>query len=87
MTELSAFIHLESALKSDMSVGTRPYTPDFAPFIGQIGNEPIFLANGLGASGLTTGPFVGKLLAECVTSEKTSMDIARFDPAPYITKF
>lgn len=87
VTELSTFIHLESALKSDMSVGTRPYTPDFAPFIGQVGQEPIFVANGLGASGLTTGPFVGKLLAESATSEKTSMDIARFNPAPYITKF
>ncbi len=86
MTEIEPFIHLESALKSTISVGTRPYTPDFTPFIGQIADTPIYAANGLGASGLTTGPFVGKLIAECATGEPVSLDLTRFDPANYVRR-
>ncbi|WP_088838663.1 FAD-binding oxidoreductase [Listeria sp. ILCC792] len=84
--ELAPFIQLKGAQTSTISVGTRPYTPDFTPFIGQIGDTPIYAANGLGASGLTTGPFVGKLIAECALGEPVSLDITRFDPANYIRK-
>lgn len=45
-------------------VGTRAYTPDFAPFFGPIPeHEAILAASGLGSSGLTTGPEIGRLLA------------------------
>lgn len=45
-------------------VGTRAYTPDFAPFFGPIPeHEAILVASGLGSSGLTTGPEIGRLLA------------------------
>ncbi|WP_125762503.1 NAD(P)/FAD-dependent oxidoreductase [Levilactobacillus mulengensis] len=45
-------------------VGTRAYTADFAPFFGPIPDQEKFLvASGLGSSGLTTGPQVGRLLA------------------------
>ncbi|GAX02802.1 oxidoreductase [Secundilactobacillus pentosiphilus] len=45
-------------------VGTRAYTPDFAPFFGRLKNYPqLLVASGLGASGLTTGPLIGRLLA------------------------
>ncbi|WP_203648505.1 NAD(P)/FAD-dependent oxidoreductase [Secundilactobacillus yichangensis] len=45
-------------------VGTRAYTPDFAPFFGRLNNYPkLLVASGLGASGLTTGPLIGRLLA------------------------
>lgn len=46
-------------------VGTRAYTSDFAPFFGPLPKDPTFLvASGLGSSGLTTGPYIGYLLAQ-----------------------
>ncbi|GEO68227.1 NAD(P)/FAD-dependent oxidoreductase [Levilactobacillus acidifarinae] len=45
-------------------VGTRAYTSDFAPFFGPLPEHDRFLvASGLGSSGLTTGPQIGRLLA------------------------
>ncbi len=45
-------------------VGTRAYTSDFAPFFGLVPDHEDFLvASGLGSSGLTTGPQIGKFLA------------------------
>lgn len=46
-------------------VGTRAYTSDFAPFFGPLPEEPsLAVASGLGSSGLTTGPYIGYLLAK-----------------------
>ncbi|MDN6167875.1 MAG: FAD-binding oxidoreductase [Lactococcus lactis] len=46
-------------------VGTRAYTSDFAPFFGSFPDDPtLFIASGLGSSGLTTGPYIGYLLAK-----------------------
>ncbi|KAF1295577.1 oxidoreductase [Enterococcus sp. JM4C] len=46
-------------------VGTRAYTSDFAPFFGPLPEDPsLVVASGLGSSGLTTGPYIGYLLAE-----------------------
>lgn len=45
-------------------VGTRAYTNDFAPFFGIVPNhDNVLIGSGLGSSGLTTGPMIGKLLA------------------------
>ncbi|EUJ32947.1 oxidoreductase, FAD-binding protein [Listeria floridensis FSL S10-1187] len=87
LDELGEFIQLDRAPKREkLSVGTRPYTPDFTPFIGTLPSGNIFLANGLGASGLTTGPFVGKLLAELAAGDVLSFDISGYDPALYLKK-
>ncbi|MBC1391675.1 FAD-binding oxidoreductase, partial [Listeria welshimeri] len=77
---------LESKI-ANVAVGTRPYTPDFAPLIGQLpGFDSIFLANGLGASGLTTGPYVGKLLADLALLNTTDLALENYDPRKYISK-
>lgn len=45
-------------------VGTRAYTSDFAPFFNSLPDSPAaVVASGLGSSGLTTGPYIGFLLA------------------------
>ncbi|CAM3150114.1 NAD(P)/FAD-dependent oxidoreductase [Lactiplantibacillus plajomi] len=50
-----------------VKVGTRAYTRDFAPFFGPLPDNPhVLVASGLGSSGLTTGPIIGKLLADYV---------------------
>lgn len=49
----------------EVRVGFRPFTPGFLPVIGTFpGWEGLITANGLGASGLTMGPFLGSQLAK-----------------------
>ncbi|MHC9001080.1 NAD(P)/FAD-dependent oxidoreductase [Enterococcus bulliens] len=67
-------------------VGTRAYTSDFAPFFDQLPHEEIFVASGLGSSGLTTGPLIGYLLAQKIQGQ--SLDLTRYQKPldTYITK-
>ncbi len=56
-------------------VGFRPFTPNSLPVYGPLRNyEGLYLANGLGASGLTSGPFIGAELARMVMGEPTELD-------------
>lgn len=65
---------------SDTRVGFRPMTPDSIPVIGTLpGNENLFIGNGLGASGLTTGPYVGEQLAKLALGEELDIDLAHYD--------
>lgn len=55
-------------------VGTRAYTNDFAPFFGELeDNSNIYVASGLGSSGLTTGPIIGQMLAKQVLGADIEM--------------
>ncbi|WP_026909166.1 NAD(P)/FAD-dependent oxidoreductase [Paucisalibacillus globulus] len=57
-------------------VGFRPFTPGFLPVIGPLpGKEEILVANGLGASGLTTGPYLGAELAKLALGEEMEVNI------------
>jgi D-amino-acid dehydrogenase len=72
---------LEIAEIEEVRVGFRPYTPEFLPTIGKLtGYESIYFANGLGASGLTAGPFVGAELARLVLGRKTVLDLSDYAP-------
>jgi D-amino-acid dehydrogenase len=63
-------------------VGFRPFTPGFLPIIGALPNfEGIFVANGLGSSGLTAGPFVGAELANLVLGKPPELDLSNYDVA------
>ncbi|MFE1245846.1 NAD(P)/FAD-dependent oxidoreductase [Fictibacillus sp. NPDC058756] len=63
-------------------VGFRPFTPGFLPVIGPLPNfENILLANGLGASGLTSGPYLGAELAKLALNQQTEIDISSYDIA------
>ncbi|MGM0215938.1 NAD(P)/FAD-dependent oxidoreductase [Enterococcus sp. AZ109] len=55
-------------------VGTRAYTSDFSPFFGAV-NDGLLVASGLGSSGLTTGPYIGYLLAEYLNGTTIHWDI------------
>ncbi|WP_163528121.1 NAD(P)/FAD-dependent oxidoreductase [Halobacillus ihumii] len=55
-------------------VGFRPFTPESLPVFGEIPNfEGVLAANGLGASGLTTGPFIGAELARIALGKDTEL--------------
>ncbi|MEH7085567.1 FAD-binding oxidoreductase [Neobacillus drentensis] len=61
-------------------VGFRPFTPGFLPVIGALPRfEGIYLANGLGASGLTSGPYLGAELAKLVVGKQTEIDPKNYD--------
>lgn len=59
--------------------GFRPYTEDFLPVFGKVPHVPnLLLANGLGASGLTTGPFIGRQLAKIILGEAADINLADY---------
>lgn len=61
-------------------VGFRPFTPGFLPVIGEVsGWEGLIMANGLGASGLTVGPFLGMQLAKLALGLPLEIDIRDYD--------
>lgn len=72
---------LANATVTETRVGFRPLSTDGLPLLGFVrGIDGLLVGNGLGAAGLTIGPFAGKLLAELALDKKSSMDVAPFDP-------
>jgi glycine/D-amino acid oxidase-like deaminating enzyme len=68
-------------------VGTRAYTSDFAPFFGPVLNdETLLAASGLGSSGLTTGPYIGYLLADYLNNGRFDTEHYQKPIATYIKK-
>ncbi len=73
---------LESSTVVETKVGFRPVAPGFLPIIGPIPNyQGILVANGLGSSGLTVGPYLGAELAKLALGEKTEIDLSLYDVA------
>jgi D-amino-acid dehydrogenase len=72
---------LASATVIETRVGFRPASADGLPMLGPVrGVDGLFVGNGLGAAGLTIGPFAGKLLADLVLGRETAVDLRLFDP-------
>lgn len=68
-------------------VGTRAYTSDFSPFWGALPDQAgLYVASGLGSSGLTTGPLIGWHLAQLVTGGKVRLDPADYPVEQYVKK-
>ncbi|WP_456271333.1 NAD(P)/FAD-dependent oxidoreductase [Bacillus sp. AK031] len=77
---------LVNATLLETRVGFRPYTPGFLPVIGRLpGYEGILVANGLGASGLTSGPFLGAELARLAIGAETILDMNDYEVLGAIT--
>lgn len=77
---LAAAPGLANSTFQEMRVGFRPFTPGFLPVAGKIpGWDGLFTANGLGASGLTTGPFIGSQLAKMALDQPTDIDFSDYD--------
>ncbi|MGP4074270.1 NAD(P)/FAD-dependent oxidoreductase [Halobacillus sp. K22] len=78
---------LAEAAYIETKVGFRPFTPGSLPVIGRVpGLENVWMANGLGASGLTSGPYVGSILASLAAGEKIEFNLADYDPAKAFDK-
>jgi D-amino-acid dehydrogenase len=62
-------------------VGFRPVGAGVRPMLGPVhGIEGLLIGNGLGAAGLTIGPFAGSLLADAAMGCSAPFDLAPFDP-------
>ncbi|MUV38876.1 D-amino acid dehydrogenase (quinone) [Lentibacillus sp. JNUCC-1] len=80
---LSQALNVIPALKDarilETRVGFRPVTVDAMPVIGTLpGYEGLLLANGLGSSGITIGPFVGQQLARWALDQQLDIDPDRY---------
>lgn len=72
--------NLKRAHLLETRVGFRPYTFNHLPVFGPLpGNNQLLIANGLGASGLTTGPFIGRQLAKVVLNEDLEVNKADYE--------
>ncbi|CQR25490.1 glycine/D-amino acid oxidases (deaminating) [Streptococcus varani] len=72
---------------SKVRVGTRAYTSDFLPFYGNLKDNPkIWVASGLGSSGLTSGPFIGWQLTKEMLGQNLNFDPSPYSPEQYIKK-
>lgn len=68
----------------EVRVGLRPVSPDLLPVLGRLpGIDGILLATGHGPTGLTLGPFSGKIVAELALGRDPRVDISAFS----ITRF
>ena len=64
---------------AEMRIGFRPMPPrDLAMFGPAPDIEGLFIANGLGARGLTQGPFVGSMIADAMLGRPTSLPLADY---------
>jgi D-amino-acid dehydrogenase len=72
---------LASGTYVETRVGFRPMGPDIRPLLGPVpGLEGLVVATGLGASGLTMGPYVGKVAARVAMGLPSPIDLTPFDP-------
>lgn len=70
---------------SKKRVGTRAYTSNFLPFYGNLRDQPfIWVASGLGSSGLTSGPYIGWQMAREILGLNNPFDRTPFSPDQYI---
>ncbi|ASN06808.1 NAD(P)/FAD-dependent oxidoreductase [Virgibacillus necropolis] len=66
-------------------VGFRPFTPGFLPVFGSVpGFDGLLVGNGLGASGLTMGPFIGEQLAKIALEQQLDVNLKDYDVAQAI---
>ncbi len=72
---------LSEATVIETRVGFRPAGAELRPLLGWVPRiKGLAIGNGLGAAGLTIGPFAGRLLADLVTGQPSLLDLAPFDP-------
>ncbi len=77
---------LAAAAIRDIRVGLRPYSADTMPVLGPIPDvRDIYLATGHGPTGLTLGPYSGKIVAELLLGQQPTADISDFSVTRFAT--
>ncbi|MET3558739.1 glycine/D-amino acid oxidase-like deaminating enzyme [Streptococcus rupicaprae] len=84
---LPFFRKITDADRKAYRVGIRAYTPNFAPFFGQVPEMAgIYAASGLGSSGLTTGPLIGRELVHLVMGTTGQLNPADHPIEPMVVR-
>jgi D-amino-acid dehydrogenase len=77
---------LASAELREIRVGLRPYSADALPVLGPVpGVAGLFLVTGHGPSGLTLGPYSGKVVAAQMLGKPPETDLTPFSIARFAT--
>jgi D-amino-acid dehydrogenase len=72
---------LATATYLETRVGFRPVGPDVRPLLGPVpGVDGLVVATGLGANGLTLGPYAGAIAARVALGEPAGIDLAPVNP-------
>lgn len=75
---------LADATVAEIRVGLRPITPDGLPVLGPVPDvSGAYLATGHGSTGLTLGPYSGKLVATAVLGGEPATEIGRYGPSRF----
>jgi D-amino-acid dehydrogenase len=73
---------LATAAHLETRVGFRPVSPDGRPVLGPVpGTDGLVVVTGLGANGLTLGPYAGAIAARVALGEPPGTDLAPLSPA------
>ncbi len=76
---------LADAEIKEIRVGLRPLTQDHLPVLGKVpGLNGVFLATGHGSTGLTLGPFSGKVIADCVLDGEDPIELSAFHVSRFL---
>ncbi|AIC95154.1 MULTISPECIES: NAD(P)/FAD-dependent oxidoreductase [Shouchella] len=82
---LSVAPGLKAATYIDTKVGFRPVAPHHMPLFGRLPNhKTVWIANGLGSTGLTAGPYIGFALAESLANREVPLSPSLYDVASII---
>jgi D-amino-acid dehydrogenase len=72
---------LADSTLQEVRIGFRPMGPDILPLIGSIPTiDGVIIATGLGASGLTMGPYVGCIAANLALGHELDLDLTPYYP-------
>ncbi|HJS83893.1 MAG TPA: FAD-dependent oxidoreductase, partial [Acetobacteraceae bacterium] len=71
---------LAPATLLETRVGFRPVGPDIRPMLGRSALGGLVIGNGLGPTGLTMGPYAGRLLAQLALGGEPEMGLSPYDP-------
>jgi D-amino-acid dehydrogenase len=78
---LAAAPGLAGASYLETRVGFRPVGPDARPLLGPVASvDGLVVATGLGATGLTMGPYAGAVAARIALGQPSGIDLAPVDP-------
>lgn len=81
------FPTIKTATHKAYRVGIRAYSSDFSPFYGEVTRlSGLFAASGLGSSGLTVGPLIGRELVCLLLQQTTLLDAQLYPIADYVIK-
>ncbi len=73
---------LANAEVIETRIGFRPAGPTIKPIFGRVpGLQGLSVANGLGAGGISIGPYAGKLLSEVISGKPTELPVTAYAPS------